>query len=119
MLGGTSQDSGSSSQPIGPFPTGESVTWGQTGRAQAGTPPACKDSNPVRDYTSSGLGEDAEWYHLQEGDLLRAPHLLKGGDPGTGIGQFEGVKDPGAPAEEGPRTGHRLRIREELRARFS
>ncbi len=26
---------------------------------------------------------------------------------------------PGAPVEEGPRTGHRLRIREELRARFS
>ena len=66
-----------------------------------------------------GRSRDSGWYHLQEGDLLRAPHLLKGGGPGIGLGQFEGVKDPGAPVEEGPRTGHRLRIREELRARFS
>jgi hypothetical protein len=66
-----------------------------------------------------GRSRDSGWYHLQEGDLLRAHRLLKGGDPGTGLGQFGGVKDPGAPAEEGPRTGHRLRIREELRVRFS
>ncbi len=66
-----------------------------------------------------GRSRDSGWYHLQEGDLLRAPRLLKGGGPGTGLGQFEGVKDPGAPVEEGPRTGHRLRIREELRVRFS
>jgi len=66
-----------------------------------------------------GRSRDAEWYHLQEGNLLRAPHLLKGGGPGTGLDQFKGVKDHGTPVEEGPRTGHRLRIREELRARFS
>jgi hypothetical protein len=66
-----------------------------------------------------GRGRDSGWYHLQEGDLLRAHRLLKGGDPGTGLGQFGGVKGPGAPVEEGPCTGHRLRIREELRVRFS
>jgi hypothetical protein len=64
-----------------------------------------------------GRSRGSEWCHLQEGDRLRAPHLLEG--PGTGLGQFEGVKDPGAPVGEGPRTGHRLRIRGELRARFS
>ncbi len=66
-----------------------------------------------------GHSRDSGWYHLQEGDLLRAPRPLKGGDPGTGLGQFEGVKDPGAPVGEGPRTDHRLQIREELRVRFS
>jgi hypothetical protein len=66
-----------------------------------------------------GRSRDSGWYHLQEGDPLRAPHLPRGGGPGTGQGQFEGVKDPGAPVEEGPRTGHHLRVREELRARFS
>jgi hypothetical protein len=59
MLGSASQDSGGSPQPISPFRTGESITRGQTERAQPGTPPACKDSNPVWDCTSSGLGEDA------------------------------------------------------------
>ncbi len=66
-----------------------------------------------------GHSRDSGWYHLREGDPLRAPHLLKGGDPGTGTGQFEGVKDPGAPVEEDPCTGHCLRVREELMARFS
>ena len=66
-----------------------------------------------------GRGRGSGWCHLQEGDLLRAPRPLKGGDPGTGLGQFEGVKDPGAPVGEGPRTDHRLQIREELRVRFS
>ena len=58
MLGSASQDSWGSPQPIGPFRTGESVTRGQTEGAQPGTPPTCKDSNPIRDCTSSGLGED-------------------------------------------------------------
>jgi hypothetical protein len=66
-----------------------------------------------------GRSRDSEWCHLQEGDLLRAPHLLKGGGPGTGLGLFGGVKVPGAPVEGGPRTGHRLWVREERRAHFS
>jgi hypothetical protein len=66
-----------------------------------------------------GRSRDSEWYHLQEGDLLRVPHLLKDGGPGTGLGPFEGVKDLGAPVEEGPRTDRRLRIREGRRAHFS
>ncbi len=59
MLGSASQGSGSSPQPIGLFRTGESITRGQTERAQPGTTPACKDSDPIRDCTSSDLGEDA------------------------------------------------------------
>ncbi len=66
-----------------------------------------------------GRSRDSGWYHLQEGDLLRAPRPPKGGDPGTGLGQFEGVRDLGAPVGEGPRTGHRLRVREGRRAHFS
>ena len=66
-----------------------------------------------------GRGRGSRWCHLQEGDLLRAPRPLKDGDPGTGLGQLEGVKDPGAPVGEDPRTGRRLRVREELKAHFS
>jgi hypothetical protein len=66
-----------------------------------------------------GRGRGSGWCHLQEGDLLRAPRPLKDGDPGTGLGQLEGVKDPGAPVGEGPRTGRRLRVREERKAHFS
>ena len=66
-----------------------------------------------------GRSRDSGWYHLQEGDLPRAPRPLKGGDPGTGLGQPEGVKDPGVPVGEDPRTGRRLRVREERRACFS
>jgi hypothetical protein len=68
--------------------------------------------------SQGGRSRDSEWYHLQEGDLLRAPHLRKGGGPGTGPGQFEGVQDPEAPVEEGPRTGRHLQVQGELRARF-
>ena len=66
-----------------------------------------------------GHGRGSGWCHLQEGDLLRAPRPLKGGDPGTGPDQFEGVKEPGAPAGEGPRTDRRLRIQEERKTHFS
>ena len=66
-----------------------------------------------------GRGRGSEWYHPQGDDPLRAPHPLKDGGPGTGLDQFEGAKDRGVPVEEGPRTGHRLRIRGELRAHFS
>ncbi len=66
-----------------------------------------------------GHGRDPGWCHLQEGDLPRAPRPLKDGDPGTGLGQLEGVKDPGAPAGGDPRTGRRLRVREERQAHFS
>ena len=59
MLGGASQDSRGSPQPIGPFRTGEDVTRGQAEGAKPGTPPACKDSSPIRDCTSPGLGTDA------------------------------------------------------------
>ncbi|MFO0002594.1 MAG: hypothetical protein ACK559_15815, partial [bacterium] len=58
-----------------------------------------------------GRGRDPGWCHLREGDLLRAPRPPKDGGPGTGLGQFEGVRDLGAPVGEGPRTGHRLRVR--------
>jgi hypothetical protein len=66
-----------------------------------------------------GRGRGSGWCHLQEGDLLRAPRPLKDGDPGTGPGRLEGVKDPGAPVGEGPRTGRRLRVQEEREAHFS
>jgi len=66
-----------------------------------------------------GHGRDSEWCHPQEDGPLQAPHPLQDGDPGTGSGQFEGVKDSGVTVEDGPRTGHRLRIREERRAHFS
>ena len=66
-----------------------------------------------------GRSRGSEWYHLQEDDPLRAPHPLKDGGPGTGLDQFEGAKDRGVLVEDGPRTGHRLRIQGELRAHFS
>ncbi len=66
--------------------------------------------------SQGGRSWDSGWYHLQEGDLLRAPRLVKGGDPGTGLGQFEGAKDSEVPAEDDLRAGHCLRIREERRA---
>ena len=66
-----------------------------------------------------GRSRGSEWCHLQEDDPLRAPHPLKDGGPGTGLDQFEGAKDRGWPAEDGPRTGRRLRIRGEPRAHSS
>ncbi len=66
-----------------------------------------------------GRGRGSERYHPQEDDLLRAPHPLKDGDPGTGLDRLEEVKDSEVPVEGGPRTGHRLRIRGERRAHFS
>ena len=62
---------------------------------------------------------DLGWCHLRKDDLPRAPHPLKDGGPGTGLDQFEGAKDRGWPAEDGPRTGRRLRIRGERKAHFS
>ncbi len=66
-----------------------------------------------------GHGRGSGWCHLQEGDLRRAPRPLKDGDLGTGLGQLEGVKEPDAPAGEGPRTDRRLRIQEERKTHFS
>ena len=66
-----------------------------------------------------GRGRGSGWCHLREDDLPRAPRPLKDGDPGTGLGQLEGVKEPGAPAGEGPRTDRRLRIQEERKTHFS
>jgi hypothetical protein len=66
-----------------------------------------------------GRGRDSGWCHLQEGDLLRAPRPLKDGDPGTGLGQLEGVKDPGALVGEDPRTGRHLRVQVGHKAHFS
>ncbi len=65
-----------------------------------------------------GRGRDSGWCHLREDDLPRAPRLLKVEDPGTGLGQLEGVRDPGAPMGEDPRTDHHLRVREERKAHF-
>jgi len=66
-----------------------------------------------------GHGRGSGWCHLQEGDLLRAPRPLKDGDPGTGLGQLEGVKDPGAPVGEDPRKGRHLRVQVGRKAHFS
>jgi hypothetical protein len=61
---------------------------------------------------------DLGWCHLRKGDLLRAPHPFKDGDPGTGTGHLEGVRDPGEPMGGGLRTDRHLRIREERKAHF-
>ncbi len=58
------------------------------------------------------------WCYLRKDDLPRAPHPLKDGDPGTGTGHLEGVRDPGAPMGEEPRTGLHLRVREGRKAHF-
>ena len=65
-----------------------------------------------------GRGRGSGWCHLQEGDRPRAPRPLKGGDPGTGTGHPEGVRDPWAPTGGEPRTDRRLRVREERGAHF-
>ena len=65
-----------------------------------------------------GRSRDSGWCHLQEGDLLRAPRPPKDGGPGTGLGQPGGVRDPGAPMGEDPRTDRHLRVREERKAHF-
>ena len=62
---------------------------------------------------------DLGWCHLRKEDFPRVPHPLKDGDPGTGTGHLEGVRDPGAPTGGEPRTGHHLRIREERKTHFS
>jgi hypothetical protein len=61
---------------------------------------------------------DLGWCHLRKGDLLRAPHPLREGGPGTGAGHLEGVRDPGVPTGGELRTDRHLRIREGLRAHF-
>ncbi len=63
-------------------------------------------------------GRGSGWCHLREDDLPRAPRPLKDEDPGTGPGQLEGVRDPGATMGEDPRTDHLLRVREERKAHF-
>ena len=61
---------------------------------------------------------DLGWCHLREDDLPRVPRPLKDGDPGTGSGHLEGVRDPGAPMGGEPRTDRHLQIREERKAHF-
>jgi hypothetical protein len=61
---------------------------------------------------------DLGWCHLRKDDLPRAPHPFKDGDPGTGTGHLEGVRDPGAPMGGELRTDRHLRIREERKAHF-
>ena len=61
---------------------------------------------------------DLGWCHLRKDDLPRAPHPLKDGDPGTGTGHLEGVRDPGVPMGGELRTDRHLRIREERKAHF-
>ena len=61
---------------------------------------------------------DLGWCHLRKDDLPRAPHPLKDGDPGTGTGHLEGVRDPGAPMGGELRTDRHLRVREERKAHF-
>jgi hypothetical protein len=86
--------------------------------------------NPVRlRGPKTGLGmhvlkprgeraRDLGWCHLREDGLPRAPRPLKGGDPGTGAGHPEGVRDPGAPMGGEPHTDRHLRVREERKAHF-
>ncbi len=50
---------------------------------------------------------DLGWCHLRKDDLPRALRPLKDGDPGTGTGHLEGVRDPRAPVGGEPRTDHR------------
>ena len=59
---------------------------------------------------------DLGWCHLRKGGLLRAPHPLRDGGPGTGAGHPEGVRDPGAPTGGEPRIDRHLRVREERKA---
>ncbi len=61
---------------------------------------------------------DLGWYHLRKEDFPRVPHPLKDGDPGTGTGHLEGVRDPGAPTGGELRTDRHLRIREGRKAHF-
>ena len=61
---------------------------------------------------------DLGWCHLRKGHLLRAPHPLRDGDPGTGTGHLEEVRDLGAPMGGELRTDRHLRIREERKAHF-
>ena len=51
---------------------------------------------------------DLGWCHLRKGDLLRAPHPLMEGGPGTGAGHLEGVRDPGVPMGGELRTDRHL-----------
>jgi hypothetical protein len=66
-----------------------------------------------------GRSMGSEWCRLPGEDPLQAPRPLKDGGPGTGLDQFEGVKDRGWPAGDGPRTGCHPRVRGEHRAHFS
>ena len=66
-----------------------------------------------------GHGRGSEWCHPREEGPLQALHPLQDGGPGIGSDQSEGAKDSEVPVGGGPRTGHRLRIREERRAHFS
>ncbi len=61
---------------------------------------------------------DLGWCHLRKGDLLRAPHPLRDGGPGTGVGNSEGDRDPGALTGGGPRTDRHLQVQEEREAHF-
>ena len=59
---------------------------------------------------------DLGWCHLRKGGLLRAPHPIRDGGPGTGTGTPEGDRDPGAPTGGELRTDHHLQVQEEREA---
>ena len=61
---------------------------------------------------------DLEWCHRRKGGLLRTPRPLKGRGPGTGTGNPEGDRDPGAPTGGELRTDHHLQVQEEREAHF-
>ncbi len=61
---------------------------------------------------------DLGWCHLRKGGLLRAPHPLREGDPGTGLDHSEGARGPEAPTGGEPRTDRHLRVQEERKAHF-
>jgi hypothetical protein len=95
----------------------------ETGRGDPARSPArLREPRPglgMHDLKLRGeQGRDLEWCHLREDDLPRAPRLPKDEDPGTGPGQPEGDRDPGAPMGEEPRTDRLPRVREERKAHF-
>ncbi len=61
---------------------------------------------------------DLGWCLLRKGGLLRAPHPLRDGGPGTGAGHPKGARDPRALTGGEPRTDHHLRVQEERKAHF-
>jgi hypothetical protein len=59
MHGSAPQDSESTPRPSGSSRAGGSVAGRQAEEAPPGTRPACEDSNPIWECTSSSLGKNA------------------------------------------------------------